>query len=298
LFCKLLVRAGVESTAIFRRGAGFGEVEAVKPSAFSRFLVWLSGWRERLTPSHEVPGSFLGQVFKSLMWAFILGPWEDVVEKITGCMLLLAIIFNALFVCVKVLVPPLAWRSWVLVQLLDGSAPQAPRLTSPNPCSRIVAVSKPLILCLTMSDALSPLGAWVLSWAGQVVLFLVAAATGLFVCLVLLASWGLDSRRNVGLNRVSGLKVAAQVVFAVSLLGLMHTRETGPIVFFSICQLGLSFGGFVVAGYHRFDWRKLASVDIDGLELLGIIQVVLTVGDIFFPNSTTLWALEVKSGGS
>ncbi|KAK0749102.1 hypothetical protein B0T18DRAFT_97894 [Schizothecium vesticola] len=298
MFCKLLVRAGVESTAVFRRNAGFGGMEADKPTLFFRFLTWLSSWRERLTPSHEVPGSVIGKFFKFLAWAFILGPWEDAVQKVTGCILLLGVMVNAFFVCVKVLVPLLAWRSWVLMQLLDGNAPQAPRLTSRDLWSRVAAASKPLILCLAMSDALSPVGAWVLSWAGQVVLFLVAAATGLFVCLVLLASWGLDSRRNTGVHRVSGLEMTGQVVFAVSLIGLAHTTETGPIVFFSICQLVLSVGGFVVAGYHRFKWGKLASVGIDGLELLGIIHVVLTVGDIFFPNRTTLWALGVKTGES
>jgi len=301
LFCKLLVRAGVESTAIFRRGAGFGEMEAVgavEPSVFSRFLVWLMNIHESLIPSHNIPRTVLGKILKLLAWIFILGPWEHIVKKLVGYVFWLAFMVNAVFVCAKVLVPLLAWRSWILVQLLDDSVPQAPRLTSQNPWSRVAAASKPLILCLAMSDALSPVGTWVLSWAGQVVLFIVAAATGLFVCLVLLASWGLDSRRNVGLNRVSGLEVTAQVAFAVCLLGLAHTRDTGPIVFFSICQLGLSFGGFVVAGYHRFDWRKLVSVDIEGLELLGIIHVVLTMGDIFFPNRTTLWALGVKSGES
>lgn len=292
------MRAGVESTAVFRRGVGSGEVEAVGPSGFSRFLVWLTAWRERLMPSPEVPRSFIGKAFKFVEWVFIFGPWEDVVDKLIGCILLLGIMVNAFFFCARVLVPLFAWRSWVLLQLLDGSAPQAPRLASPNPGSRIVAASKPLILCLAMSDALSPAGAWMLSWTGQIVLILVAAVTGLLVSMALFARWGRNPMRHTRVYRVSGWEMAGQVAFAVSVLGLTHTRETGPIVFFSICQFGISFGGFVVAGYHQFNWGKLASVDMDGLQLLGIIHVVLTVGDIFFPNSTTLWALGVKSGDS
>lgn len=249
-------------------------------------------------PNPAVPPSFLGKAFNFVEWVFIFGPWEDVVDKLTACILLLGIMVNAFFFCARVLVPLLAWRSWVLLQLLDATAPQAPRLASPNPGSRMVAVSKPLILCLTMSDALSPAGAWVLSWTGEIVLILVAAVTGLLVSMALFARWGRNPMRRTRVYRVSGWEMAGQVVFAVSVLGLTHTRETGPIVFFSICQFVISFGGFVVAGYHRFNWGRLASVDIDGVELLGIIHVVMTVGDIFFPNSTTLWALGVKSGDS
>lgn len=249
-------------------------------------------------PSHEVPRSFFGTAFKFVEWVFIFGPWEDVVDKVTGCILLIGIMVNAFFFCFRVLVPLFAWRAWVLLQLLDGSAPQRPRLASPDSGSRIVAASKPLILCLAMSDALSPAGAWMLSWTGQIILILVAAVSGLLVSMALFARWGRNPMRHTRVYRVSGWEMAGQVVFAVSVLGLTHIRETGPIVFFSFCQFGISFGGFVVAGYHQVNWGRLASVDIDGHELLGIIHVVLTVGDIFFPNSTTLWALGVKSGDS
>jgi len=195
-------------------------VGTVEPSVFSRFLVWLMNIHESLMPSHNIPRTVLGEILKLLAWIFILGPWEYIVERSVGYVLWLALMVNAVFVFAKVLVPLLAWRSWILVQL-----PQAPRLTSQNSRSRVAVALQPLILCLAMSDALSPVGTWVLSWAGQVVLFIVAAATGLFICLVLVASCGLDSRRNVGLNRVSGLEVTAQVAFAVSLHGLAHTME-------------------------------------------------------------------------